>query len=97
MTAVPEGGVVCQDDIPATTWVGLTVVMVTFPDCRADAGTTIWPWGLMEPDMELGVCGAEVQSAEAGRGLGGPGAGAYLALGGGHTRNLTLDWRVGAP
>lgn len=63
MTAVPEGGVVFQDDIPATTWVGLTVVMVTFPGCRADAGTMIWPWGLMEPDRELGVCGAEVQSA----------------------------------
>lgn len=36
---------------------------------------------------------------EGGWGWGGfaPGAGAYLALGGGHTRNLTLDWRVGAP
>lgn len=32
-----------------------TVAMVTFPCCRADAGTTI-PWGLRVPVMALGIC-----------------------------------------
>lgn len=56
---VPEGGVVCHGDIPATTCVGLTAVTVTLPCCRADAGITIWLWGLMVPERELGVCVTE--------------------------------------